>query len=172
MRRLRYCVAHPLTGRYVEKGIMKTLLKQSKLVSFKLMYSFVTKVLICGMFAYYLVEISKAPFLTQLGYIAFFCAVSLAAEYLTSKPKQSLEVVLDGNSLSLLGTSINTADINEILYAQTKRFEHTVRFRFKNQTYQDFELASPDLIEDLRFYHFLVENQLPVKMLDSHERVA
>ena len=80
--------------------------------------------------------------------------------------------MLDDNSSSLLGTNVNAADINEILYAQTKRFEHTVRFRFKNQTYQDFELASPDLIEDLRFYNFLVENQLPVKMLDSYERVT
>ncbi|MBD1557651.1 hypothetical protein HC752_11980 [Vibrio sp. S9_S30] len=151
---------------------MKTLLKQNKLVSFKFMYSFVTRVLFCGMLAYYLVEVSKAPFLTQLGYIVFFCAVSLVAEYLVSKPKRLLEVLLDGNDLSFLGTSINTYDINEILYSQTKRFEHTVRFRFKNQTYQDFELASPDLIEDLRFYNFLVENQLPVKMLDSSERVT
>ncbi|MGU3846514.1 hypothetical protein ACVZHT_33745, partial [Vibrio diabolicus] len=84
MVRFRGSVAHTLMRRYVEKGVMKTLLKQSKLVSFKLMYSFVTRVLICGMFAYYLVEISKVPFFTQLGYIAFFCAVSLAAEYLVS----------------------------------------------------------------------------------------
>ncbi len=160
-----------LSARYVEKEIMKSLLKQNKLLNFKLMYIFVTRVLFCGMFAYYLVEVSKAPFLTQLGYIAFFCAASMATEYLLSKPKQSLEVVLNANTLQFLGTSINTSDINEILYAQTKRFEHTVRFRFKNQTYQDFELASPDLIEDLRFYNFLVKNQLPVKMLDSCERI-
>ena len=69
--------------------------------------------------------------------------------------------MLDDNSSSLLGTNVNTADINEILYAQTKRFEHTVRLRFKNQTYQDFELASPDLIEDL---HILTSFDHPMAL--------
>ena len=151
---------------------MKVLLQQSKLASVKLFHSFVTRTLFCGMFAYYLVEISKAAFLTQLGYIALFCALSLVSEYFMSKPKKSVAVAIDGDVLIVLGARISIAEINEILYVQTKRFEHTVRFRFKNHRYQDFELASPDLIEDLRFYNFLVENQLPVKMLDDSERIT
>ncbi|EJZ9094423.1 hypothetical protein OIX85_004852, partial [Vibrio parahaemolyticus] len=126
-----------------------------------------------GMLAYYLAEIAKEPFSTQLAYIAFFSALSLAIDFLASrKTKESEEVILDNGCLIFLHVNLDVSTISEILYVQTKRFEHTIRFRFKNQTYQDFELASPDLIEDLRFYNFLVENQLPVKMLDSDERIA
>ncbi|MGF1687464.1 hypothetical protein L4C36_12315 [Photobacterium japonica] len=73
--------------------------------------------------------------------------------------------------MTLLNVDIDLSSTHEILYFQAKRFEHTIRFRFNNDTYQDFELSDSDLIENLRFYHFLVDNQLPVKMLDDGERL-
>ncbi|CCN70077.1 hypothetical protein [Vibrio nigripulchritudo] len=150
---------------------MKTLLKQTKRISYKPIYNFFTRILLCGMGAFYLTVLAEASLLTQLFYISVFCASSLILDYFSSKTTQAIEVKFDGKKLSLLGTNIQISDVHEILYSQTKRFEHTVRFRYRNQTYQDFELASSDLIDDLRFYHFLVENQLPVKMLDCSERV-
>ncbi|HHP0466279.1 TPA: hypothetical protein ACRZZI_003918 [Vibrio harveyi] len=150
---------------------MKTLLRQKKLSNIKLLHSFINRVFFFSILAYYLVIISEEPLLTQLSFIAFGCGFSLLIDYSVSKPRQSVEVSFDGTKLRFLNMCIMTSDVKEILYGQTKRFEHTVRFRYKNQTYQDFELASKDLIEDLRFYYFLVDNQLPVKMLDCNERL-
>ncbi|KOO04241.1 hypothetical protein [Vibrio nereis] len=152
---------------------MKKLLRQKRIFNINILNQFIMKTVFFGMLAYYLVEISLEPFSTQLIYIASFSALSLAIDFIASrKTKASEEVILDNGRLIFLSVDIDISTISEILYVQTKRFEHTVRFRFKNQTYQDFELASPDLIEDLRFYKFLVENQLPIKMLDSDERIA
>ncbi|WP_282176255.1 hypothetical protein [Vibrio nereis] len=152
---------------------MKKLLRQKRIFNINILNQFIMKTVFFGMLAYYLVEISLEPFSTQLIYIASFSALSLAIDFIASrKTKASEEVILDNGRLIFLNVDIDISTISEILYVQTKRFEHTVRFRFKNQTYQDFELASPDLIEDLRFYKFLVENQLPIKMLDSDERIA
>lgn len=152
---------------------MKKLLRQKRIFNINILNQFIMRTSFFGMLAYYLVEISLEPFSTKLAYIAFFAASSLAIDFLASrKTKASEEVILDNGRLIFLNVDIDVSTISEILYVQTKRFEHTVRFRFKNQTYQDFELASPDLIEDLRFYKFLVENQLPIKMLDSDERIA
>lgn len=157
----------------LRKGIMKKLLRQKRIFNINILSQFIMRTAFFGMLAYYLVEISLEPFSTQLAYIAFFAASSLAIDFLASrKTKASEEVILDNGRLIFLNVDIDVSTISEILYVQTKRFEHTVRFRFKNQTYQDFELASPDLIEDLRFYKFLVDNQLPIKMLDSDERIA
>ena len=107
----------------------------------------------------------------QLGFIVVCCIISIIVDYWMIEPKNSVEVSIDGEKLLLLGVKIDISEVTEILYSQTKRFEHTVRFSYKNLTYQDFELASSDLIEDLRFYDFLVDHQLPVKMLDNNERL-
>ncbi|WP_417534992.1 hypothetical protein [Marinobacterium stanieri] len=152
---------------------MKKLLRQKKILNINIVYQFATRTAFFGILAYYLAVISIKPFSTQLAYIALFSASSLVFDYLASKSsKEYEEVILDDNNLRFLDVDIDISTISEILYSQTKRFEHIVRFRFKNQTYQDFELSSEDLIEDLRFYNFLVENQLPVKMLDSDERIT
>lgn len=157
----------------LREGSMKTLLRQKRVLNINILNQFIMRTGFFGMLAYYLAEIAKEPFSTQLAYIAFFSALSLAIDFLASrKTKESEEIILDNGCLIFLHVNLDVSTISEILYVQTKRFEHTIRFRFKNQTYQDFELASPDLIEDLRFYNFLVENQLPVKMLDSDERIA
>ena len=62
------------------------------------------------------------------------------------------------------------SELEEVLYCQTKRFEHTLRFKFRDATYRDIEISAPDLIDDLRFYHFMVGNGLPVKMTDDTGR--
>ena len=101
------------------------------------------------MFAYYLAEFAEKPFVMQLGFIVVCCIISMIVDYWMMKPKSSGEVAIDDGELLLLGVKLNISEVTEILYSQTKRFEHTVRFSFKNHTYQDFELASSDLIEDL-----------------------
>lgn len=140
-------------------------------MSFKLLNSLLYRLLFGGMFAYYLAEFAEKPFVMQLGFIVVCCIISMIVDYWMMKPKSSGEVAIDDGELLLLGVKLNISEVTEILYSQTKRFEHTVRFSFKNHTYQDFELASSDLIEDLRFYDFLVKHQLPVKMLDNSERL-
>ena len=77
--------------------------------------------------------------------------------------------IVDGE-FELLGIKIKISELEEVLYCQTKRFEHILRFRFTNATYQDIEITAPDLIDDLRFYYFMVDNGLPVKMTDDSGR--
>ncbi len=150
---------------------MQVFRRKRKKVSFKLLNSFLYRLLFGGMFAYYLTEFAEKPFFMQLGFIVVCCIISIIVDYWMIEPKNSIEVSIDGEKLLLLGVKIDISEVTEILYSQTKRFEHTVRFSYKNLTYQDFELASSDLIEDLRFYDFLVDHQLPVKMLDNNERL-
>ena len=96
---------------------------------------------------------------------------SVIMDYIGSYSSKTESISITDNKMTLLNVDIDISNTREILYCQTKRFEHTIRFRFNNDTYQDFELSDSDLIEDLRFYQFLVDNQLPVKMLDNTERI-
>ncbi|BCV59390.1 hypothetical protein AYI74_13290 [Shewanella algae] len=150
---------------------MKELVRENKRPDFRLLQSFVVRTLVGAMFAYYLVYLANEPFEHQLAYIAVCVLLSLLMDYLTARSKGALEVKLVEGKLALLGVTIEIAQIEQVLYCQSKRFEHQLRFRFKDRTYQDFELSEPSLIADLQLYYFLLDNQLPVKMLDNAERL-
>ena len=150
---------------------MKELVRENKRPDFRLLQSFVVRTLVGAMFAYYLVYLANEPFEHQLAYIAVCVLLSLLMDYLTARNKGALEVKLVEGKLALLGVTIEIAQIEQVLYCQSKRFEHQLRFRFKDRTYQDFELSEPSLIADLQLYYFLLDNQLPVKMLDNAERL-
>ncbi|MGR5150143.1 hypothetical protein ACQKP8_26805 [Photobacterium alginatilyticum] len=151
---------------------MKQLIRQREIVSFKLVHTIAVRAMYGSMFAYYLVALANEPFKYQIGYIALFVVISVVMDYLVANRRQSAKIEIDDGRFNLLGSVIELSQINEILYFQTKRFEHTVRFRYRNSTYQDFELSESDLIEELRFYQFLIDNKLPVKMLDSGDRLS
>jgi len=150
---------------------MKQLIRQRKIVNFKLVHTIAMRIAYCAMFAYYIVSLVHEPFKYQIAYISLFVILSVAMDYLSANTKQSAEIQIKDNKFKLMGVVIDLSQVKEILYHQTKRFEHTVRFRYSNATYQDFELSDSDLIEDLRFYQFLVDNMLPVKMLDNGDRL-
>ena len=150
---------------------MKTLQRQQPRITFNLLHSFISRTLVGAMLAYYLAYVADKPLWQQLSYIVLFVLASLLMDYLAAGRKVRQDVQLDADQLTFLGVSIDTRTITEILYSQHKRFEHRLRFCFDNNSYQDFELASADLTEDLRLYHFLLENQLPVIMLDDCERL-
>ncbi len=150
---------------------MKELVWENKRPDFRLLQSFVVRTLVGAMFAYYLVYLANEPFEHQLAYIAVCVLLSLLMDYLTARSKGALEVKLVEGKLALLGVTIEIAQIEQVLYCQSKRFEHQLRFRFKDRTYQDFELSEPSLIADLQLYYFLLDNQLPVKMLDNAKRL-
>ncbi|GAB1131749.1 MAG: hypothetical protein WLagBPW_17930 [Shewanella algae] len=150
---------------------MKELVRENKRPDFRLLQSFVVRTLVGAMFAYYLAYLANEPFEHQLAYIAVCVLLSLLMDYLTARSKGALEVKLVEGKLVLLGVTIEIAQIEQVLYCQSKRFEHQLRFRFKDRTYQDFELSEPSLIADLQLYYFLLDNQLPVKMLDNAERL-
>ncbi|EIJ3878773.1 hypothetical protein LIX82_005024, partial [Vibrio parahaemolyticus] len=79
---------------------MKTLLRQKRVLNINILNQFIMRTGFFGMLAYYLAEIAKEPFSTQLAYIAFFSALSLAIDFLASrKTKESEEVILDNGCL-------------------------------------------------------------------------
>lgn len=151
---------------------MKVLARRKKVVSFKVFYALAERFFYGLIIAFYLAFLTDQSLIIQVVYVMVFSVFTVMMDWLTSKSKQLNEVVIENNRLKLLDVDIDLLNVKEILYFQTKRFEHNVRFRYLNATYQDFELSGPDLIEDLRLYQFLVENNLPVKMLDSDERVS
>jgi len=150
---------------------MKELIRRKKIINFKLLNSFLTRTALGAMFVYYVANYMDEPFLNQLGYFILFALVSVCIDYFAINSKQTAAIKICDEQFELLNVSIKLSDIKEVLYCQSKRFEHTVRFGYVNSTYADFELSDSDLIDDLRFYHFLVENRIPVKMLDNHERL-
>ncbi|PKF60334.1 hypothetical protein CW745_15425 [Psychromonas sp. psych-6C06] len=150
---------------------MSQLIRQKKITDFNLIRTASIRLVYGAMIAFYVAYLVEEPFKYQIAYIAIFVAISLLSDYFAANSKASAEVSIKDNQFKLMDVEIDIAMLDEILYSQTKRFEHTIRFRFSNDTYRDFELSSPDLIEDLRFYHFLVENKLPVKMLDNDDRL-
>jgi len=148
---------------------MKTLLRHQEIMSFKFLYSLGIRLVYGVMIVFYIATLMDDEFKFQVAYIVVFIITSTIFEYISSNKKQSAEIEIIDDSFQLMGVRIKLSTVNEILYSQHKRFEHTIRFRFSNDTYQDFELSASDLIQDLRFYHFLVENKLPVKMLDNDD---
>jgi len=149
---------------------MKDLIRRKKIINFKPVRSFLERVVLGSMFVYYVANYMNEPFINQLGYFLLLAFISVAIDYFAINIKQSAMIKISDGSFVLLSVSIEISEIHEVLYCQTKRFEHTVRFSYNNSTYRDFELSDADLIDDLRFYHFLVENRIPVKMLDNPDR--
>lgn len=92
------------------------------------------------------------------------------SQWYCANTEQAHAIEIVNGELELLGINIKVSELEEVLYCQTKRFEHILRFKFKNATYQDIEITAPDLIDDLRFYYFMVDNRLPVKMTDDSGR--
>jgi len=120
---------------------------------------------------FYLAELIDNSFWHQALFIFSAVAVSLLIDWLAANANSTSVIELEDGKLALLGTTITIADLKEILYCQTKRFEHRLRFCFANATYRDFEISSADLIDDLRLYHYLVSCGLPIKMLQDDHRL-
>ena len=148
---------------------MKTLMKFKEVMSFNLLYCIAIRIIYAAMFAYYVSAIIEESFIIQFMYISFFAIVSVAFDFFSANKKQLAEIDIKDNRIILTGVTIDLSQVSKILYSQKKRFEHTIRFKYLNDTYQDFELSDRNLIEDLRFYLFLVKNELPVKMLDFED---
>jgi len=149
---------------------MKELIRRKKIVNFKPINSFFSRIALGAMFVYYVANYMDEPFINQLGYFILLALVSVAIDYFAMNTKQAAAIKICDDKFELLNVPIELSEIKEVLYCQTKRFEHTIRFSYNNSTYRDFELSDVDLIDDLRFYHFLVENRIPVKMLDNPDR--
>jgi len=120
---------------------------------------------------FYFEELLELTVWHQLAYLSFAVAFSLLIDWLVANAKDSNAIEVKDGELELLGVTIVLAELSEVLYCQSKRFEHRLRFRFTNETYRDFEISSADLIDDLRFYHFLVDCGLSVKMLEDDQRL-
>ncbi|WP_050548203.1 hypothetical protein [Pseudoalteromonas sp. BSi20652] len=112
-----------------------------------------------------IMSIKKPATLRNLGIRIVFLHVSL---FKILTVAQNIDIA--NGEFKLLGLNIKVSELEEVLYCQTKRFEHTLRFKFRDATYQDIEISAPDLIDDLRFYHFMVGNGLAVKMTDDRGR--
>ncbi|WP_278403777.1 hypothetical protein [Pseudoalteromonas ruthenica] len=97
----------------------------------------------------------------------------LSAQYQWSiEPIRSSAIFVEHGVLNLLDTPIKLADVKEVIYCQHQRYEHIVRFRYHNKTFQDFELSSSDLIADLQLYHFLVAQGLVVRMTEDSSQFS
>lgn len=150
---------------------MNQLFKQKKVTSFKMLHIFTKRFIYAAMVAFYVSFLIEESFKFQLAYIVLFVVISLLMDYLSENSKPLVEISIDDGVFKLLNVDIDVSTVTQILYSQSKRFEHTIRFQFENNTYRDFELSDSSLIDDLRFYYFLVDNKLPVKMLDNEDRL-
>jgi|GEM_PF-5674700 len=129
---------------------------------------FFRRLFIFGALAYYAGYLFHQPFTDQLIYIAIITAVDLAGHYITSRPPTTSHVAeINDEQLTFGNTSFKLHEIKEIRYCQSGRFEHGMRVRLHNDHYQDFEFSDLDILEEFRFYQFLVDNKLPVVMVDD-----
>lgn len=149
---------------------MKTLKRYKKLPTFKLFYNLVWTTFCIVIFLFWVEIFSKEPIFTQFIILFGFASLSAIGDWFSANKKQSKAIEIIDGQFEILGIKIKISDLQEVLYCQTKRFEHSLRFRYMNATYQDIEISAPDLIDDLRFYYFMVDNGLPVKMTDDRER--
>jgi|GEM_PF-1104498 len=149
---------------------MAALPRQKKLPGFKIVYSLALSALFIVILLFYMEVINEKPLLHQFLYLFGLSSLGVVIEWLSTNNKQSQAIDIANGEFKLLGITIKVSELEEVLYCQTKRFEHTLRFKFRDATYRDIEISAPDLIDDLRFYHFMVGNGLPVKMTDDTGR--
>ncbi|WP_024609694.1 hypothetical protein [Pseudoalteromonas sp. TB64] len=149
---------------------MTTLKRYKKLPTFKLFYNLAWTTLVVVIFLFWMEFLTKEPIYKQFLILFGGGLLSVIGNWFSANKKQSKAIEIIDGQFEILGIKIKISDLQEVLYCQTKRFEHSLRFKFTNATYQDIEISAPDLIDDLRFYYFMVDNGLPVKMTDDRER--
>ena len=149
---------------------MKKLTKYKKAPSAKLLWTLGCNTFIAVIILFLVEVFIEQPLLHQFLYLFAFVLLRVFLQWHYMKKEQCHAVEIVDGELEVLGITIKVHELEEVLYCQTKRFEHILRFKFKNATYQDIEITAPDLIDDLRFYYFMVDNGLPVKMTDDSGR--
>ena len=149
---------------------MNKLTRYKQAPSAKLIWTLGLNTFIAVIILFWVEIFIKQSLLHQFLYLFAFVLMRVFSQwYITNKEQSQAIEIIDGE-FELLNIKIKISELEEILYCQTKRFEHILRFRFTNATYQDIEITAPDLIDDLRFYYFMVDNSLPVKMTDDKGR--
>ncbi|CAM3056802.1 MULTISPECIES: hypothetical protein [Pseudoalteromonas] len=149
---------------------MKKLTRYKKTPSAKLLWTLGFNTFIAVIVLFWVEVFIEQPLLHQFLYLFAFVLLRFFSQWYCANTEQAHAIEIVNGEFELLGINIKVSELEEVLYCQTKRFEHILRFKFKNATYQDIEITAPDLIDDLRFYYFMVDNGLPVKMTDDSGR--
>ncbi|MEG3759489.1 hypothetical protein V5096_16205 [Pseudoalteromonas carrageenovora] len=149
---------------------MNKLTRYKKAPSAKLLWTLGFNTFIAVIILFWVEVFIEQPLLHQFLYLFAFVLLRVFSQWYCINKEQSQAIEIVNGEFELLGINIKVSELEEVLYCQTKRFEHILRFKFKNATYQDIEITAPDLIDDLRFYYFMVDNALPVKMTDDKGR--
>ena len=126
---------------------MQVFRRKRKKVSFKLLNSFLYRLLFGGMFAYYLTEFAEKPFFMQLGFIVVCCIISIIVDYWMIEPKNSVEVSIDGEKLLLLGVKIDIS-------LETKELSTIGPLKLVKDLPENFLVMNGDILTDLNFKHF------------------
>jgi len=115
-------------------------------------------------FVFALTLFLELPLTHQISNVLFYFIYSIVSDYFPHKHKEFAAEIVE-NKLLFLDLSIDLSLIENACYWQEKQSEHVFKVNYINETNQEFWLTDADLIDDLRFYHFLVDNQLSVRLI-------
>ena len=101
----------------------------------------------------------------QISNVVFYFIFSVVFNCFTNKHNESVAKITN-KQLLFLDFSIDLSIIENAFYWQESDYEHVLKLNYNNETYQEFWLTNSDLIDDLRFYQFLVDNHLPINILE------
>jgi len=107
---------------------MAALPRQKKLPGFKIVYSLDLSALFIVILLFYMEVINEKPLLHQFLYLFGLSSLGVVIEWLSTNNKQSQVIDIANGEFKLLGINIKVSELEEVLYCQTKRFEHTLRF--------------------------------------------
>jgi len=117
-----------------------------------------------SIFVFALTLFFELPLKHQISNVLLYFAFSIIFNYFPNKHNEPAAEIIEGKLL-FLDFSIDLSCIESAFYWEEKQLEHVLKINYTNETYQEFWLTDADLIDDLRFYHFLVENQLSVRLI-------
>ena len=119
-----------------------------------------------SIFVFALTVFFELPLKHQISNVILYFIFSVTFNYFPYKHNESAAEIIE-DKLLFLDLSIDLSIIESAFYWKEKQSEHVLKLNYDNETYQEFWLTDADLIDDLRFYHFLVDNQLPVRLIDG-----
>ena len=118
-----------------------------------------------AIFVFALTVFFELPLKHQISNVVLYFIFSVVFNYFPNKHNESVAKITN-NQLLFLDFSIDLSIIENAFYWQESDSEHVLKLKYNNETYQEFWLTDSDLIDDLRFYQFLVDNHLPIKILE------
>ena len=114
---------------------MNKLTRYKQAPSAKLIWTLGLNTFIAVIILFWVEVFIKQPLLHQFLYLFAFVLIRVFSQWYITKKEQSQAIEIVDGEFELLGINIKISELEEVLYCQTKRFEHILRFRFTNATY-------------------------------------